>query len=338
MVGHCWRTGIGKSATCPPAPTKAQAACRASGSSTPRPRPSTAAASRSSARPATSVAGLAPTSSATATRCCARSSLARRPADRSGARPRSYAVDAHADGVRWAGAFPVDAARPLAVDDPGVGRRLRLLARRAARASSRPASPTSAASSARAPCCSTTPPSAPRAATRSDRRRACDADAEDDPHASADRRARPRARRARRRAPDRAEATELRAAARDRRRPRAGALRLLVRAVPALLRRLQGRARPAPALAALGFDVLYLPPIHPIGHTNRKGRNNTLDAGPDDPGSPWAIGDETGGHDAIHPELGTLEDFDALVAAASEHDIDDRAGLRDQLLAPTTRG
>jgi starch synthase (maltosyl-transferring) len=77
-----------------------------------------------------------------------------------------------------------------------------------------------------------------------------------------------------------------------------------------------------PRLQELGFDVLYLPPIHPIGHTHRKGRNNTLLAGPDDPGSPWAIGDETGGHDAIHPDLGTIDDFDALVQAAREHGID----------------
>jgi starch synthase (maltosyl-transferring) len=77
-----------------------------------------------------------------------------------------------------------------------------------------------------------------------------------------------------------------------------------------------------PSLAELGFDVLYLPPIHPIGHTNRKGRNNTLVAGPDDPGSPWAIGDESGGHDAIHPDLGTFEDFDALVRAAKDHGIE----------------
>jgi starch synthase (maltosyl-transferring) len=76
-----------------------------------------------------------------------------------------------------------------------------------------------------------------------------------------------------------------------------------------------------PRLAELGFDVLYLPPIHPIGHRNRKGRNNTLLAQPGDPGSPWAIGDETGGHAAIHEELGTLEDFDALVKAAEENDI-----------------
>ena len=87
-----------------------------------------------------------------------------------------------------------------------------------------------------------------------------------------------------------------------------------------------------PRLAELGFDVLYLPPIHPIGHTHRKGRNNTLVAGPDDPGSPWAIGDETGGHDAIHPELGTLEDFDELVPAAARARHRHRARLRDQRL------
>ena len=77
-----------------------------------------------------------------------------------------------------------------------------------------------------------------------------------------------------------------------------------------------------PRLAELGFDVLYLPPIHPIGHTNRKGANNSLVAGPGDPGSPWAIGDEHGGHEAIHPELGTMEEFAALVAAAKEHGIE----------------
>jgi starch synthase (maltosyl-transferring) len=69
-----------------------------------------------------------------------------------------------------------------------------------------------------------------------------------------------------------------------------------------------------PAIADMGFDVVYLPPIHPIGRSFRKGPNNTLHAGPDDPGSPWAIGAPEGGHDAIHPELGTLEDFDAFVA------------------------
>jgi starch synthase (maltosyl-transferring) len=68
--------------------------------------------------------------------------------------------------------------------------------------------------------------------------------------------------------------------------------------------------------AAMGFDVVYLPPIHPIGRTRRKGRNNALVAGPDDPGSPWAIGSEAGGHTAVHPELGTLDDFERFVARA----------------------
>jgi starch synthase (maltosyl-transferring) len=76
-----------------------------------------------------------------------------------------------------------------------------------------------------------------------------------------------------------------------------------------------------PYVAGMGFDVLYLPPIHPIGHAFRKGPNNTLLASVDDPGVPWAIGSEEGGHTAVHPELGTLADFDALVAAAAEHDL-----------------
>jgi starch synthase (maltosyl-transferring) len=72
-----------------------------------------------------------------------------------------------------------------------------------------------------------------------------------------------------------------------------------------------------PYVSSLGFDVLYLPPIHPIGRSFRKGRNNTLTAGPDDPGSPWAIGAAEGGHTAIEPGLGTLDDFDRFVAAAA---------------------
>ncbi len=72
------------------------------------------------------------------------------------------------------------------------------------------------------------------------------------------------------------------------------------------------------AVADMGFDVIYLPPIHPIGEVNRKGPNNTLTPGPDDTGSPWAIGSKDGGHDAIHPDLGTFEDFDAFVARAGE--------------------
>src|SRR3954454_2237882 len=84
-----------------------------------------------------------------------------------------------------------------------------------------------------------------------------------------------------------------------------------------------GVERQLPRLAELGFDVLYLPPIHPIGRTNRKGRNNTLEAGPADPGSPWAIGQhDLGGHDAIHPELGTEQDFRALCEAARDHGLE----------------
>jgi starch synthase (maltosyl-transferring) len=75
-------------------------------------------------------------------------------------------------------------------------------------------------------------------------------------------------------------------------------------------------------VAALGFDVVYLTPIHPIGHTNRKGRNNALRADPADPGSPYAIGSEKGGHDAVHPELGTLADFRRFVAACAAHGME----------------
>jgi starch synthase (maltosyl-transferring) len=71
-----------------------------------------------------------------------------------------------------------------------------------------------------------------------------------------------------------------------------------------------------PGVADMGFDVVYTPPVHPIGRTHRKGRNNTLDAGPHDPGSPWAIGSSDGGHMAVAPELGTIEDFDYFVEAA----------------------
>ena len=78
---------------------------------------------------------------------------------------------------------------------------------------------------------------------------------------------------------------------------------------------LAGVTQIVPSLAELGFDVLYLPPVHPIGETNRKGRNNAERAAPGDVGSPWAIGGASGGHDALHPGLGTEADFEALVAA-----------------------
>jgi starch synthase (maltosyl-transferring) len=77
-----------------------------------------------------------------------------------------------------------------------------------------------------------------------------------------------------------------------------------------------------PRIRAMGFDVLYFPPIHPIGTTNRKGRNNALKAAPGDPGSPYAIGAADGGHDAIHAELGTPEEFRRLVAAAADHGLE----------------
>jgi len=77
-----------------------------------------------------------------------------------------------------------------------------------------------------------------------------------------------------------------------------------------------------PAVAAMGFDVLYLPPIHPIGKTFRKGKNNTLTPTQSDPGVPWAIGSSDGGHDAINPELGTLQDFDDFISVAKTHKIE----------------
>ncbi|HEV7922652.1 MAG TPA: alpha-1,4-glucan--maltose-1-phosphate maltosyltransferase [Thermoanaerobaculia bacterium] len=77
-----------------------------------------------------------------------------------------------------------------------------------------------------------------------------------------------------------------------------------------------------PRIARLGFDVLYLPPIHPIGRSHRKGKNNKVAAEADDVGSPWAIGGEEGGHKEIHPGLGTMEDFERLVSAANAHGIE----------------
>ena len=75
-------------------------------------------------------------------------------------------------------------------------------------------------------------------------------------------------------------------------------------------------------VAQMGFDVLYLPPIHPIGEIERKGPNNSTDRLPSDLGSPWAIGSKLGGHKAIHPQLGTLADFKKLIAEAKKRDIE----------------
>ncbi|MER6396352.1 alpha-1,4-glucan--maltose-1-phosphate maltosyltransferase [Kitasatospora sp. NPDC001603] len=80
---------------------------------------------------------------------------------------------------------------------------------------------------------------------------------------------------------------------------------------------LRTAAERLPAVAAMGFDVVYLPPVHPIGRAFRKGPDNSLTAGPHDVGSPWAIGSPEGGHDAVHPDLGTIEDFDHFVAEAA---------------------
>lgn len=84
----------------------------------------------------------------------------------------------------------------------------------------------------------------------------------------------------------------------------------------------RGVAAVLPELAALGFDVVYLPPVHPIGQTGRKGRNNAPRARKNDPGSPWGIGSAAGGHEALHPALGTEEDFDALVEAARQAGVE----------------
>ena len=77
-----------------------------------------------------------------------------------------------------------------------------------------------------------------------------------------------------------------------------------------------------PYIAEMGFDVIYLPPIHPIGRAFRKGKNNSLDVQPDDVGSPWAIGSEEGGHKSVHPQLGTLEDFRRFISRAAEHGLE----------------
>jgi starch synthase (maltosyl-transferring) len=76
-----------------------------------------------------------------------------------------------------------------------------------------------------------------------------------------------------------------------------------------------------PYVSGMGFDILYLPPIHPIGRTHRKGRNNSVRAAAGDPGSPWAIGSEQGGHKSVNPDLGTLEDFRRFVRVAGEHGL-----------------
>ena len=85
---------------------------------------------------------------------------------------------------------------------------------------------------------------------------------------------------------------------------------------------LKTAAKRIPAVAAMGFDVLYIPPIHPIGYAHRKGKNNSLTAGPTDPGVPWGIGNDSGGHDAVNPDLGTMKDFEDFIKVAKKNDIE----------------
>ncbi len=112
----------------------------------------------------------------------------------------------------------------------------------------------------------------------------------------------------------------------DRERARAGAWYEMVprsqSSVPGQHGTFQDCIARVPEIAALGFDVLYLTPIHPVGRTNRKGKNNAVKAAPDDVGSFYAVGNENGGHDAVEPALGTLDDFRALVAACHQHGME----------------
>ena len=133
--------------------------------------------------------------------------------------------------------------------------------------------------------------------------------------------------------------------ARGDRRPRARSVRRLVRALPALRHVALDRSatfKEAEAqlarVAAMGFDVVYLPPIHPIGRAHRKGRNNALVAAAGDPGSPWAIGSADGGYTAVHPDLGTLDDFDRFVESRAPARARGRARLRDPVLAGSSLG
>jgi len=103
--------------------------------------------------------------------------------------------------------------------------------------------------------------------------------------------------------------------------PRSSGARIAEDGSPLRHGTLQDSIGELPRVAAMGFDIAYLPPIHPIGEVNRKGRNNSVVCEPEDVGSPWAIGSAAGGHDAVHPELGTIDDFDDFVGAAAEHNL-----------------
>ena len=195
---------------------------------------------------------------------------------------------------RWRGTLRAAGARALAVHDRGLGRPLRDAARRARpEARGRPERPHRRAERGRG--CSSAPASS-RTGTR------------------------PRPRSARRTGTARSSLARPLEVDVERERARFGAWYELF---PRSWGGFKGVEKVLPQLAELGFDVLYLPPVHPIGTTNRKGRNNALvGRSRAIPGSPWAIGGPEGGHDAIHPELGTLKDFDRLVAAARKHGLE----------------
>ena len=300
---------------CPHANTQANLR-RASASSTRRPS-WTAAATRRSA-PSATASTSPPTSSATATTSCAPSCATGRRASRAGSRRRCAARRAPRRRA-LGGAFDGRRDRALGVHDRGLERRLRDLARRAA------------AQGRRRPHDLAGELSEGVVLLARRARQAAPAIEEaleilEDPDArrgQARRRARPRAvrrHRARRRAPRRATLEQPLTLDVDR---VAGPLRLLVRALPALLGRLRRRRGAAAASSPSSASTsLYFPPIHPIGRNNRKGRNNALAAGPDDPGSP--VGDRRrGGRPRRRPPRARhLEDFDAPRRARAEHGID----------------
>ena len=243
-----------------------------------------------------------PTSSATATRSCAPWSATRRPAAAAGSNRRcarwmptstASAGRATSTSTRWAAGS--GRSRPGATSSrPGAT---------SSSARSAPPRTTSPASCPRASCCSSRPRAAPRAPTarRSSRRsRRCAPAARPtspSPPTCSPRWSAPPSARARR-------ASTRRSMLEVDRVPAAFAA--WYELFPRSWGGLQGVEKQIPAIAELGFDVLYFTPIHPIGVASRKGRNNTLTAGPEDPGSPYAIGGSEGGHDAVHPELGTM--------------------------------
>jgi starch synthase (maltosyl-transferring) len=245
---------------------------------------------------------------------------------------------------RWYGVVPRRRERAVALHDLRVDRPLRVVARRPAARSTPPGRPTSTSSS----------PTASRCCSAARSRRATAEVLDRGWHACA---ATPRTRRRWRRPPTRTCSrcsTASPSGSTPRRTspscpvggPRARPVLRLVRDVPPLggrdrddERHVRRCGQAHPRIAEMGFDVLYLPPIHPIGTTNRKGRTgpHDLDPGPDDPGVPWAIGSAEGGHTAIHPDLGTFDDFDEFVRTARTTGSRSRS-TSPSSARPTTRG